>query len=113
MSEGSCENSGTSSNYGASAGSSSGGSNSNSSSGSGKSSGTGSNRGVNRGRGNSTNTSRGYSESMEFAFEPGDFARTLRTGGPENHNLVTGVWFQGGRIFTGSGRNYMMGTFKQ
>ena len=50
---------------------------------------------------------------MEFAFEPGDFARTLRTGGPENHNLVTGVWFQGGRIFTGSGRNYMMGTFKQ
>ncbi len=68
---------------------------------------------MNQSRGTSSNTSRGYSESMEFLIEPGDFARLLRTGGTANGNLVTGVWFQSGRVFKGSGSNILLETFKQ
>jgi hypothetical protein len=76
-------------------------------------SGSGSNWGENRGRGASESVSEGYSESMEFAFEPGDFARMLKTGGKANGNKVTGVWFQGGRVFRASGTNFLMETFEQ
>jgi hypothetical protein len=108
MSAGSSENSGMSSNFGSSFGNNSYSSNS----GSGSSSGSGSNWGDNRGRGTSENVSRGYSESMEYAIEPGDFARILKTGGKENGNQVTGIWFQAGRVFT-SGSNWLLGRFKQ
>jgi hypothetical protein len=50
---------------------------------------------------------------MEFAIEPGDFARVLKTGGKQNGNRVTGLWFQGGRIFKKSGSNVIMETFAQ
>jgi hypothetical protein len=50
---------------------------------------------------------------MEFAIEPGDFARILRTGGKANGNLVTGVWFQTGRVFRDSGSNILLETFAQ
>jgi hypothetical protein len=50
---------------------------------------------------------------MEYAIEPGDFARCLKTGGKPNGNLVTGIWFQGGRIFAASGSNFMLEEFKQ
>jgi TraM recognition site of TraD and TraG len=114
MTAGANENSGYSSNSGHSSTSPFGfGSNANFNSGSGHNSGSGSNWGSNRGRGTSENVSRGYSESIEYAIEPGDFARMLKTGGKPNGNRVTGIWFQGGRIFKASGNNFMLETFKQ
>jgi hypothetical protein len=80
---------------------------------SGSTSGTGSNWGNNRGRGSTDNVSRGYSESMEYVIEPGDFARTLKTGGPENGNIVTAIWFQAGRVFKASGTNWLLARFLQ
>jgi hypothetical protein len=80
---------------------------------SGENSGGGNNWGENRVRGTSRNESRGYSENMEYAIEPGDFARCLKTGGPENRNHVTGIWFQAGRVFKASGMNFLLGRFKQ
>lgn len=108
MSAGESENTGSSTSSGYSHGQ---GYNVNSSSGS--TSGSGSNWGNNRGRGTSDNVNRGYSESMEFAIEPGDFARHLKTGGPENGNRVTAVWFQAGRTFKATGRNYLIAEFAQ
>jgi hypothetical protein len=113
MSEGSNENSGSSSNYGSSFGSSSGQGSSNFNQGSAHNSGSGNNWGSNRGRGNSENVSEGYSESTECLIEPGDFARTLKTGGRQNGNEVTGVWFQSGRIFRASGGNTLLARFRQ
>jgi hypothetical protein len=109
MTAGSSENSGNSSSYGSSYGGKSGGFNSSS----GQTSGSGSNWGDSRGRGTSRNVNRGYSESMEYAIEPGDFARVLKTGGPQNGNEVTGVWFQANRVFKASGTNFLLGRFKQ
>jgi TraM recognition site of TraD and TraG len=106
---GSSFNSGSSSNSAAGRGSSSHGSNS----GSGHSSSEGSNWGANKGRGTSRNENEGYSESMEFAIEPGDFARMLKTGGPENANIVTAIWFQTARTFEATGTNWMLVRFKQ
>ena len=108
MSAGNSENRGSSSNYGSSYGQSS---SFNSSSGS--SSGSGNNWGSNRGRGSSQNISQGYSESMEYAVEPGFFGRGLKTGGPENGNEVTAIWFQSGRVFKASGTNFLLGRFAQ
>ncbi len=115
MSAGASENSGSSSNSGGGSSSSAGqsGRGHNSSYGSGYNSGTGSNWGSNRGRATSENVSRGYSESIEYAIEPGDFARILKAGGKSNGNRVTGIWFQGGRIFKASGSNFMLEAFKQ
>lgn len=115
MTAGASENSGSSSNSGHSSGFSSGqtGSNRNFNHGSGYNRGSGNNWGSNRGRGTSENVSRGYSETTEYAIEPGDFARTLQTGGKANNNRVTGIWFQGGRIFKASGTNFMLEAFKQ
>ena len=109
MSAGNSENWGSSSSHGSSYGNNSASFNT----GSGSSSGSGSNWGANRGKGTSRNENRGYSESMEFVIEPGDFARVLKSGGKENGNQVTGVWFQGGRVFKASGSNMMLETFAQ
>ena len=108
MSAGESENTGSSTSSGYSHGQSY-----NVNSNSGSTSGTGNNWGNNRGRGSTDNVNRGYSESMEFAIEPGDFARYLKTGGPENGNRVTAVWFQAGRTFKATGRNYLIAEFAQ
>jgi len=50
---------------------------------------------------------------MEYAIEPGDFARILKTGGTRNGNEVTGVWFQAGRVFKASGGNWLLARFRQ
>lgn len=109
MSSGASENWGSSDNSGSSFGNQSYSHNS----GSGSSSGAGSNWGSNRGRGTSQNTSRGYSESMENVIEPGEFARILKTGGRDNGNEVTGVWFQSGRTFRATGMNITLARFAQ
>lgn len=75
--------------------------------------GEGSSWGENRGRSTGTTENRGYSESMEYAIEPGDFGRILRTGGKANGNIVTGVWFQAGRVFEASGGNFLLERFAQ
>ena len=111
MNAGESDNSGFSTNYGASSGSSFGQGSHNASSG--HSSGSGGNWGENRGRGTSQNVSEGYSENMEYAIEPGDFARMLKTGGTRNGNEVTAVWFQAGRVFRASGTNWLLARFKQ
>jgi hypothetical protein len=108
MSAGENENSGSSSSYGSSHGQ---GYSLTSSSGS--TSGEGNNWGNNRGRGSTDNVSFGYSESMEFVIEPGEFARILKTGGATNANIVTGIWFQSGRVFQASGGNMMLRRFAQ
>lgn len=105
MSAGNSQNTGSSSSFGSSGQSFS--------SNSGSNSGSGNNWGNNRGRGSSENVSRGYSESMEFLIEPGEFARHLQTGGRANGNIVTGVWFQSGRVFGESGGNMMLSRFAQ
>ncbi len=113
MNAGESENSGSSSNHGSSHGSSGGSGSNNFNHGWGHSTGTGGNWGENRGRGTSQNISEGYSENMEYAIEPGDFARMLKTGGTRNGNEVTAVWFQAGRVFRGSGTNWLLARFKQ
>jgi hypothetical protein len=102
-----------SSNFGWSGSSSSGNSSHGHNSGSSWGSGTGNSWGENRGRGSSQNVSQGYSENMEFAVEPGDFARHLKTGGKQHGYEVTGFWFQAGRAFSNSGSNYFLARFKQ
>lgn len=81
--------------------------------GSGSTSGSGSSWGDTRGRGTSESETTGYSESMESAMEPGDFARLLKNGGRANGGIVTGIWFQSGRKFNSTGTNFMLGRFKQ
>jgi len=79
----------------------------------GSNSSNGNNWGDSRGRGTSENFSRGYSESIEYVIEPGDFARILKTGGKANGGIVTGLWFQSGRMFHASDGNMMIRRFKQ
>ncbi len=70
---------------------------------------TGRNRGLNRGE----NVSGGYSETMDYEIEPAAFSRVLKTGGPANGNNVTAVWFQAGKSFQDSRRNYLLTRFVQ
>jgi hypothetical protein len=70
---------------------------------------TGRNRGLNRGE----SYSGGYSETMDYEIEPSDFGRILKTGGPANGNSVTAVWFQAGKKFADSRRNYLLVRFQQ
>ena len=63
--------------------------------------------------GTSQNVSRGYSESMEYVIEPGEFARILKTAGRQNGMEVAGVWFQASRVFRASGTNFMLERFQQ
>lgn len=112
MNAGENESVNTSSNFGWSGSSSSGNSSHGHNSGSSRGSGSGNSWGENRGRGTSQSVSDGYSESMEFAIEPGDFGRVLRTGGRRNGNEVTAVWYQSGRVFS-SGTNWVLARFRQ
>lgn len=69
----------------------------------------GRNRGVNIGE----SISGGFSETMDYEVEPAEFSRSLRTGGPANGREVTGVWFQAGKRFQSSKRNYLHVRFQQ
>ena len=50
---------------------------------------------------------------MDHVVEPADLGRMLRTGGPANGGNVTGIWFQAGKRFRDSERNYLMVRFHQ
>ena len=80
---------------------------------SGHNDGAGDNWGRNRGYNTGNSYSGGYSETMDYELEPAAFARHLRTGGPANQRQVTGVWFQAGKTFRDSNRNYLHVTFQQ
>jgi hypothetical protein len=108
MSAGDSENTGHSSSYGSSSGKGYSFSQN-----SGSTTGKGNSWGSNRGRGSSENVTEGCTESMEYAIEPGEFARCLKTGGPENGNRVTSFWFQAGRTFKASGKNFLLTEFEQ
>lgn len=71
------------------------------------------NFGWNRGQSTGRSENAGYSESMEYLIEPGDFARVLKTGGPANRNIVSGFWFQSGRTFKSTGQNVLLAEFAQ
>lgn len=109
MNEGENSHWGVNSNAGSSSGS--GGTSYSGSSGSSRGGGDsqGRNRGMNDGGGHSS----GYSETMDYEIEPADFARHLLTGGPANRRRVTGVWFQAGKVFNDSRRNYLHVSFAQ
>ena len=108
MGEGS--NSGTNSSFGRSS-DSRGGTSSSSSFGS--SSGYSENSGRNRGFNTGQSVSDGYSETMDYEIEPGEFGRALKTGGAANGGVVTAVWFQAGKRFHATGRNYLHVGFQQ
>ena len=110
MSAGENRSWGSNSSSGSSHGGNGGGSYSSSS---GSSSGGGDNWGRNRSTSSSDSVSGGYSETMDNEIEPADFARYLYTGGPANKSTVTGVWFQAGKTFGDSARNYLHVSFKQ
>jgi len=110
MNEGDSRNWGSSSSYGSSTdarGHSSSTSNYGNNYGEGEN--TGRNRGLNRG----DSVTGGYSETMDYEIEPGEFSRELRTGSPANGGTVTAVWFQAGKLFRDSRRNYLMARFQQ
>lgn len=79
----------------------------------GRSHGGSDNRGVNRGQGSSEGTSWGFSEQMDYMIEPASFGRMLRTGGPQNGNRVSAVWYQAGRKFNASRGNALLAEFVQ
>ena len=110
MNAGESSNWGSNSSYGSSS-DGRGGSSSNSSGGS--NFGRGDNTGRNRGRNTGESTSSGFSEAMDYEIEPADFSRHLLTGGPANRRTVTGVWFQAGKVFRASNRNYLHTSFRQ
>ena len=57
-------------------------------------------------------TSNGMSETMEYLLPPSTFP-TLACGGPRENWEVTGVLFQGGRVFRATGRPFVFVTFDQ
>jgi len=69
--------------------------------------------GRNRGRSDGESFSNGYSETMDNEMEAAAFSRDLRTGGPANRGQVTAVWFQAGKTFAASRRNYLHTEFRQ
>lgn len=79
----------------------------------GASSGSGNNWGDNRSRGSNSSTTHGVNEQMDYAIEPAQFARSLRTGGPANGNRVSAIWFQAGQRFQSSQRNWLHTVFQQ
>lgn len=101
---------GTNSSSGTSYGGNGNGSHSSSS---GSNRGGGDSWGRNRGASTSETRSGGYSETMDYEIEPGEFGRVLKTGGPANQNQVTGIWFQAGKTFVDSARNYLHVRFRQ
>ena len=113
MNMGGGSNWGTNSSHGSSASSSQGGGSYSSNYGGGSSQGGNDSWGRNRGMSSSTNVSRGYSEQMDYLIEPGQFSRMLKTGGPNNANRVSAVWYQAGRQFQYSGGNALLAEFAQ
>ena len=109
MNEG--ENDGWNRSWGSGSSTGNGGGSSSSNSSSGKSGGE--SWGRNRGRNSGESVSDGYSETMDYEIEPADFSRALRTGGPPNGGIVNGIWFQAGRSFDDSQRNYLFTRFAQ
>lgn len=110
MNSGESANWGNSSSYGGSSDSRGGGSTNWSQ---GANSGVGDSWGRNRGLNSGQSVTGGYSETMDNELEPAVFARDLRTGGPANGGHVTGVWFQAGKTFADSRRNYLHVRFQQ
>ena len=108
-------NAGENKSWGSSSGSSASSSNHGSQSGStwGSNKGGGESWGRNRGLNTGESYTDGYSEQMDYEIEPADFARYLKTGGTANAGQVTGVWFQAGKTFNDSRRNYLHVTFRQ
>ena len=95
---------------GNSSSSSNGGSSSGSSWSSGSSGGGSDNHGRNRGTGSSHGQSWGHSDVLEFAVEPGEFGRMLKTGGPAKR--VSTIIYQAGRTFA-SGSNALLVEWRQ
>lgn len=83
------------------------------SSNSGGHSGASGNWGRNRGLSDGGSYGTGYSEAMDYEIEPGAFASELLTGGPANRGTVTGLWFQAGKTFRDSDRNFLVTRFQQ
>lgn len=54
----------------------------------------------------------GGSDSVELEILPGDF-QFLRSGGPEHGFEVDSIVYQAGRLWSGSGKNFMRVTFNQ
>lgn len=54
----------------------------------------------------------GGSDGVELELLPGDF-QFLRAGGPENQFEVDSIIYQAGRLWAGSGKNYLRVTFNQ
>lgn len=112
MNMGEGENWGWSTQSGGSSSSGPGGSSSGNSWSSGKSGGGSDHWGRNRGTGHSSGQSWGHSEVLEFAVEPGEFGRMLKTGGPANGNRVSTIIYQAGRTFA-SGNNALLVEWRQ
>jgi hypothetical protein len=79
----------------------------------GSSSGYNESTGRNRGFTTGESVSNGFSEAMDYEIEPGEFARSLKTGGPANDYVVSCVWFQAGRRFATTGRPWLIACFRQ
>jgi hypothetical protein len=54
----------------------------------------------------------GGSDGVELEFLPGDF-QFLRPGGPDNRFEVDAIIYQAGRVWSGSGKNFLKVTFNQ
>lgn len=87
--------------------------NSSSSFSSGTNRGGGESWGLNRGLSDNQSVNDGYAETMDYEIEPADFSRYLKTGGTANGGEVTGVWFQAGKRFADSARNFLHVRFQQ
>ena len=70
-------------------------------------------RGTTEGESTGRSETDGYSESLEYIIEPGQFARDLQNGGKANNYEVTGVWLQNARRFEKTSANLFLGRFKQ
>jgi uncharacterized membrane protein YgcG len=110
MSAGGSSNWGTSHSFGGS-GDSHGGSSSNWNHGS--NSGGGSNWGQNIGTNTGWSSGSGITETMDYEIEAGEFSRHLLTGGPGNQRRVSALWFQAGKRFSSTNRNYLLASFRQ
>ncbi len=79
----------------------------------GTSQGGGSNWGQNVGTNEGWTSGTGANETMDYEIEAGEFSRHLMTGGPTNKNRVTALWFQAGKRFADTQRNYLLASFRQ
>ena len=80
---------------------------------SGESGGHGSGWSKSTNEGRSGGCSQSVSEQRDYAVEPEDFSRDLKSGGRRNRYLVTGVIMQAGRTFRRNGKHWMQIAFEQ